>query len=291
MNVRALFAAMALLASSGVVYADNNCSTASLDGRYVTSGHSQFTNPKFNFVDASAAVALSDYDGLGHVTATYGVLNADGTILHFTASGTYVVNADCSYSETSSAVVTLPNGVVFYALPSTNIGVVADHGRRIETMPGAAHNLPAFTETSGLTTATAEKLENSQCRSLEPAEYVIHGLFLDVLDNGNHVAATVVATASGDDRGHLTGNVNLNFGSHVNTNTIDASLVIKPNCTLTWTGAGQGGSVFYGVAIEKSDSIELHMVGGDPPTTDPNTGATLPGSTAEFTAVGTPREE
>ena len=291
MNFRIVFAMLALLGLAGLVHAHDQCSDATLDGRYVTSSHSQFTNPKFNLVDVSANVALINFDGHGHFTVTSGVVNADGTIYYFTENGTYVVNADCSYQNTGILALQTPYGV--FNLPSTVAGVIVDHGRRIEIMSGAPNGAGAFTETSGLVAGTVEKLERTECRNPARVHYALHGLILGTPDGppGNYVAATVVGTASSDDAGNLTGNVIKNFGSNVQPGTINASLVVNPDCTVIWTGAGEGANHFYGVAVMKHDSVDLHMVETDAPPTDPNTGANLPGTTVEFTAVGTPQYE
>ena len=134
-----------------------------------------------------------------------------------------------------------------------------------------------------------EKLERLECPSPAPAKYVAYGLVLGQPDGaGNYVAGTVVATVSGGDAGHLTGSAAFNFGSYAKTSTIDASLVVNPDCTVTRSGAGSGRSHFYGVAVMKHGRVTLHMVEVDPPPTAPSTGANLPGTTVEFTAVGTP---
>ncbi len=119
--------ALVLAKPAHVVKAQSGCTNATLNGSYGYLLQTFFLPHQGTPVSSAlvgASTGVETFDGNGN---TYGseTLNASGTVLHFTYTGTYSVNKDC----TATATLTLSNGGT-----ATGTFTIVDGGKELELL-------------------------------------------------------------------------------------------------------------------------------------------------------------
>jgi hypothetical protein len=160
---------------------------------------------------------LANYDGAGNLTVTY-TASFGGLVFPGTATGTYVVNPDCTYSD---------------AIPATDAhrqGTITGEGmsQEIHTM---------FTDSWVVGSGTRRKTPVGQCSLATlkgPYGIIEQGTIL--LDFGPPFPSVpyqgvVAGLANYDGAGNLTVTYNASFGGLVLPGTATGTYVVNPDCT------------------------------------------------------------
>lgn len=250
MKLGALLGLIALLAAVPAAYAREPCSLASLNGRYVITSRSEFTDRM-----PTAAVGLVDFDGRGHVHEVSTVSSGGVPVLNYTLNGSYTVSAGCAFTQTATNVV---------GAAAHTAGVISEEGD---------HVIFISTDPDDFATGDAWRLDRTTCHALPATRYAASGLML-YSRNGPETHVSVV---NADEAGRLTiTDSTTDLGARVSTGgTGTAQLLVHPDCTLAMS-TSDGSSHYLGVARVEDHSIELYLIGTDP------------GTTVVFSAIGTP---
>lgn len=198
-----------------------NCSLATLKGAYgdfeegtILAQFPGLPAPPYPVV----ASGLVTYDGAGNVSATY-TASFGGVILPGTATGTYTVNPDCTYSD----VITEPNGPGGH-----HVGTVTGNGmfQEIQLM---------YTDPWLVASATLRKAPAGACsQETLKGKYAIFGQGLATLPGlppllpGAHVG---IFTADG--LGNFTGEDTITIAGTTGPDTFTAKYTVNADCTFS----------------------------------------------------------
>lgn len=192
------------------------CSNTTLNGTYgdqeqgtVVEQVPDFPPPPFPAVLS----AIVTFDGAGNVSATYTASFA-GALMSSTATGTYTVHPDCTYSAETT---------------DSSTGLSFQHAGTI-TGQGMLQELN-FTYSSGpvVGIGTAKKMAPSPC-SLETLKGTFGNLELGSVPAASAFLA-LSATATYDGKGNLSGTATLNNNGAVVTAPYTATYEVNPDCT------------------------------------------------------------
>jgi len=132
-----LFALAVLLPSTSTLYAQNACSSATLNANYAVTFSGFGTLHKSVPAVPVAAVGVLSFDGAGNVSFSSLTLAFNGSISTETGSGSYTVNSDCtgSFSLTSGSIAGLTFNMVIIGGGTEVFGII--------TSPGNTQNFDA----------------------------------------------------------------------------------------------------------------------------------------------------
>ena len=124
------FSTVAMIFLTGTLTAEDHfirqCSNRTLNGSY-----GLYADGTVVGVGPTAVIATFTYDGFGNLTGT-GTSKTNGNVVHFTLTGTYTVDENCSVADT----VLFPSGA-----SATHEYVIVDNGKEfyfINSTPGTA---------------------------------------------------------------------------------------------------------------------------------------------------------
>lgn len=174
-----LTAALGLLALTGAARGQDNdgCTDATLKGDYAFTVSGQIFMPNNGPVIQREGVAMTHFDGAGHLTQVDFVLSSPNaapppgpsptdpvTGFHNEETGVYTVNADCTGRfEIDFPSITTPNGTVVKGAVIQAMFVLSDHGKAIHTVvssltpPGAPGPVPTLIRSEGRKLGRAEE--------------------------------------------------------------------------------------------------------------------------------------
>lgn len=234
----------------------SGCSDATFNGSYgfLNSGY------QVNGPDGSAlaspipfAVATADsFDGAGNLSIYFRTINTGGAVDQATGTGTYSVNADCSFT----ASLTLSTGSTTHFS-----GTLFDSGKK---------TFSVVTDPGSVITAVGEKMGVGPCSNATlNGNYGFYatGSLLTGSD-GSSLAQplpyAVAGNATFDGAGNGASSVNINSGGTPTQQTRSFTYSVNSDCTFTATvDAGAAGTSHRsGVVVDGGKT--MYVIGTDP---------------------------
>lgn len=229
------------------------CSNASFSGRYAVlatgsiltgSDGTPLTTPL-----PFAEIEIANVDGAGNVSLSGALLNLAGMVSQDTASGTYAVNPDCTFTTTRNT----QNG------PAHAMGVLEAGGKKVDLISA---DPSAIINGSGVQLA-------SSCSNASLSGsygYMVSGTVLAGPDGTplpGSIPLTEVGTATPDGAGNITLAGTTNIGGVVVQDTWIGTYRVNADCTGVETDVSDTGQTVHS-ALVVTASGRVILIGTDP---------------------------
>lgn len=185
------------------------------------------------------------YDGAGNVSATY-TSSLGGVIVPGKGTGTYTVNADCTYSD----VIVEPNGPGGH-----HVGTVTGNGMFQEV-----HFM--YTDPWTVASGTLRKTPPGGCsQKTVTGTYALFGQGWWGPDAASLLPGAHAGIFAADGRGHFAGNEMVNIDGTTGTDTFTATYTVNSDCTFSAAVSVPSGVVpLVGMITGEGRFQEIHTI-------------------------------